>query len=84
MAFDGLCRRAVRLLKSDFFGFAILGFGACAFSFHNIIDRLLRWRRSFFFFRFFGGGGWFGGFFAVFPTDIRVFENMYAHEAKGE
>ena len=84
VAFDVLCRRAVRLLKSDFFGFAILRFCACAFSFHNIIDRLLRWCRSFFFFRFFGGWGWFGGLFTVFPTDIRVFENMYAHETKDE
>ena len=73
-----------RLLKADFFGFAVLGFCAGAFSFYNIIDRLLRWRGSFFFFRFFGGWGCFGGLFAVFPTDFGVFEDMYAHEAKGE
>ena len=80
--------RSVPLLKADFFGFSVLGFGARAFSFYNIIDRLLRRRGSFFFFVFFGcGRGCWRGvrfIFAEFETVFGVFDDMYAYETEGE
>lgn len=63
----------------DLFGFTVLGFGARALLFDNIIDGLLRRRRSFFFFLCFL---WRLGLSVLEKADFCAFEDMYAHEAE--